>query len=164
MLFDIPRLGSASCFTHVCTHTMPGRLSLSLTKQRLNAHMFFCMYTHTQFCCPQGWHLTHNPQPPWFIDFILTAENGSRLFCSCLNFHQVTRLSVHVTWPHTSHTLTSTPMHTTGHKAGDPQLPQCVNGELDRLSCHCQKEKLNEVEKISPGQLPLSVHAVMKTE
>ncbi|XP_064399586.1 myotubularin-related protein 5-like isoform X3 [Halichondria panicea] len=43
------------------------------------------------FCCPQGWHLTHNPQPPWFIDFILTAENGSRLFCSCLNFHQVTK-------------------------------------------------------------------------
>ena len=36
-----------------------------------------------------GWHLTTTLEPPYYINFILTAENSSRLFCSALNFHQL---------------------------------------------------------------------------
>ena len=42
-----------------------------------------------QFCQPLGWYLTFSPKPPAFVDFILTTEDGSRLYCTALNFYQV---------------------------------------------------------------------------
>jgi len=41
------------------------------------------------FCQPLGWHLSYVPPPPSFINFILTAEDGRRLFCTALNFYQL---------------------------------------------------------------------------
>lgn len=41
------------------------------------------------FCQPLGWYLTYIPPSPSFINFILTAEDGSRLYCTCLNFYQL---------------------------------------------------------------------------
>ena len=42
-----------------------------------------------QFCQPLGWSLSPSASPPSITTFILTAEDGRRLFCSSLTFHQL---------------------------------------------------------------------------
>ncbi|CAI8053837.1 Myotubularin-related protein 13 [Geodia barretti] len=41
------------------------------------------------FCQPLGWSRTTTPSPPSLTTFILTAEDGKRLFCSSLTFYQL---------------------------------------------------------------------------
>ena len=69
--------------THTHTHTMHAHT-------RAYTHTHTHTYTHTpQFCQPLGWYLTYIPSSPTFINFILTAEDGNRLYCTCLNFYQL---------------------------------------------------------------------------
>ena len=46
-----------------------------------------------QFCQPLGWHHASSPSPPSLTTFILTSEDGKRLFCSALTFYQLQKLS-----------------------------------------------------------------------
>jgi myotubularin-related protein 5/13 len=45
------------------------------------------------FCQPLGWTVTTSPSPPSLTTFILTAEDGKRLFCSSLTFYQLQSLT-----------------------------------------------------------------------
>ena len=60
-----------------------------LCQERTQLMIVMSVLLSAQFCQPLGWSLSPSASPPSLTTFILTAEDGRRLFCSSLTFHQL---------------------------------------------------------------------------
>ena len=78
-------------YVHTHTHTLAGVEMETQPKWLLLIHCILldASAPHAPPSSPLSLLPSHTPKPLTFVGFILTAEDSSHLYCTTLNFHQV---------------------------------------------------------------------------